>query len=217
MFEFLLEQQGVKVQLVRIFYSWAEEIDVNIDLGAQARAFSPRSVSDSTSVRCNKTQNLQSQGNSMKKLLSLIMAAAIFCAAPAFAADPVLGTWKLNVSKSKFGDVALTAGTRVYTESKGIYKLEQKVTGADGKERSSTSTYSDGKEEKQAATNTVGDAVAAKKIDANTWDFEVKKNGKVVGHVHRVVSADGKTLTVQNSGAKMSGGAADETLVFEKQ
>ncbi len=35
------------------------------------------------------------------------------------------------------------------------------------------------------------DATFAKKIDANTWDFDLKKDGKVVGHVHRVVSADG--------------------------
>jgi|SRR5882672_2891945 len=152
----------------------------------------------------------------MKKLLSLMMAMAVFCAAPALAADPILGTWKLNVSKSKFGDAPLTAGTRVYTESKGVYTLKQKLTGAAGKETSSTSTYRDGKEEKQAPGGPT-DATVAKKIDANTWDFELKKDGKVAGHVHRVVSADGKTLTVQNSGAKLSGAAGDETLVYDKQ
>ena len=87
----------------------------------------------------------------MKKLLSLVMVVAVLCAAPAFAADPIIGTWKLNVSKSKFGDAPLTAGTRVYTESKGLYTLEQKQTAADGKETSSHATYRDGKEEKQAA------------------------------------------------------------------
>ena len=46
----------------------------------------------------------------MKKLLSLVMVIAVFCAAPALAADPIIGTWKLNVSKSKFGDAPLTAG-----------------------------------------------------------------------------------------------------------
>ena len=152
----------------------------------------------------------------MKKLLSLVMVAAVLCAAPAFAADPIIGTWKLNVSKSKFGGAPLTAGTRVYTESKGLYTLKQKLTGADGKETSTSTTYRDGKEEKQAPGG-AGDATLAKKIDANTWDFELMKDGKKVGHVHRVVSADGKTLTVQNSGAKMSGAAGDETLVYDKQ
>ena len=152
----------------------------------------------------------------MKKVLSLVIAIAVFCAAPAFAADPIIGTWNLNVSKPKFGGAPLTAGTRVYTESKGLYSLEQKLTGADGKQTSSTATYRDGKEEKQAPGG-ASDATVAKKIDANTWDFELKKDGKVVGHVHRVVSADGKTLTVHNSGAKLSGAAGDEMLVYDKQ
>jgi hypothetical protein len=156
------------------------------------------------------------RGISMKKLLSLIAAAAMLCAAPAFAADPIVGTWKLDVAKSKFGDVAPAAGTRVYTVNNGVYKLEQTMTGADGKEMKSESIYSNGKEEKQTS-HAVGDAVLAKKIDANTWDFDVKKDGKVVGHVHRIVSTDGKTLTVHNTGAKMSGAKTDETLVYEKQ
>ena len=152
----------------------------------------------------------------MKRLLSLILLAAVFFAAPAFAADPIVGTWKLNVAKSKFADAALTGGTRVYTEANGLYTLEQKLTGADGKEKSSRTQYRDGKEEKQAPGGPA-DVTVAKKIDANTWDFDLKKAGKVVGHVHRVVSADGKTLTVHNAGAKLSGAAGDETLVFDKQ
>jgi len=152
----------------------------------------------------------------MKRLLSLILLAGVFFAAPAFAADPIVGTWKLNVAKSKCADAALTGGTRVYTEANGLYTLEQKLTGADGKEKSSRTQYRDGKEEKQAPGGPA-DVTVAKKIDANTWDFDLKKAGKVVGHVHRVVSADGKTLTVHNAGAKLSGAAGDETLVFDKQ
>ena len=152
----------------------------------------------------------------MKKLLSLMLVAAVFFAAPAFAADPIVGTWKLNVAKSKFADVKLTAATRVYSEANGLYTLEQKQTGADGKQTSTHTTYRDGKEEKQAPGGPT-DTTVAKKIDANTWDFQLKKDGKVIGQVHRVVSADGKTLTVQNSGAKLSGATGEETLVFDRQ
>jgi len=152
----------------------------------------------------------------MKRLLSLILLAGVFFAAPAFAADPIVGSWKLNVAKSKLADAALTGGTRVYTEANGLYTLDQKLTGADGKEKSSRTQYRDGKEEKQAPGGPT-DVTVAKKIDANTWDFDLKKAGKVVGHVHRVVSVDGKTLTVHNAGAKLSGAQGDETLVFDKQ
>jgi hypothetical protein len=96
----------------------------------------------------------------MKTTLSLILLAAVLCAGPAFAADPILGTWKLNVAKSKFiPDAALTASTRTYTEAKRVYTLEQKLTGADGKETSYQTHYRDGKEERQTATGFV-DATA---------------------------------------------------------
>jgi len=145
--------------------------------------------------------------------------AAVFFASPAFAADPVVGTWKLNVAKSKFSAGAeLTAGTRVYTEANGLYTLDQKLTGADGKEKSNRAQYQNGKDVKQAtAAAAAADTTFAKKIDANTWDFDLKKDGKVVGHVHRVVSADGKTLTVNNTGMQLSGVMGDGTLVFDKQ
>jgi len=153
----------------------------------------------------------------MKKFLSLIVLAALFFAGPAFAADPIVGTWKLNVAKSKFSPGAeLTAGSRIYTEAKGVYTLEQKLTGAGGKERSMRVQYSDGKDMKQA-TGGPTDTTHATKTDANTWDFDLKKDGKVVGHVHRVVSADGKTLTVHNTGMQLSGATGDETLVFDRQ
>jgi hypothetical protein len=157
------------------------------------------------------------KGDNVKKVFSLIVLAAVFFASPAFAADPVVGTWKLNVANSKFSTgAALTAGTRVYTEANGLYTLDQKLTGADGKVMSNRVQYREGKDEKQATAGPA-DTTHAKKIDANTWDFDLKKDGKVVGHVHRVVSADGKTLTVHNTGMQLSGAKGDETLVFDKQ
>jgi hypothetical protein len=154
----------------------------------------------------------------MKKVLSLVALAAVFFASPSFAADPVVGTWKLNVAKSKFNTgAALIAGTRVYTEANGLYTLDQKLTGADGKEISLRIQYRDGKDVKDMAGPSDTDTTLAKKIDANTWDFDLKKDGKVVGHVHRVVSAGGKTLTVHNTGVQLSGAKGDETLVFDNQ
>lgn len=146
-----------------------------------------------------------------------MMLATVLFAGPAFAADPVVGSWKLNVAKSKFSSgQELKAGSRVYTEADGVYTLDQKLTGADGKEMSYRVQYSDGKDTKQTTSGPV-DTTHAKKVDANTWDFDLKKDGKVLGHVHRVVSADGKTLTVHNTGMSLSGVTGDQTLVFDKQ
>jgi len=153
----------------------------------------------------------------MKKLIPLMMLTTMLFAGPALAADPIVGTWKLNVAKSKFSSgQELKASTRVYTEANGVYTLDQKLTGADGKEMSYRVQYRDGKDMKQETGGAV-DTTHAKMVDANTWDFDLKKDGKAVGHVHRVVSADGKTLTVHNTGMMISGVTGDQTLVFDKQ
>jgi hypothetical protein len=155
----------------------------------------------------------------MKKITPFLILATMLFAVPAFAADPVVGTWKLDVAKSKFSaGQELKAATRVYSEANGVYTLDQKLTGVDGKEISYSVQYSDGKDMKQAANGMPGlDTTHAKKINANTWNFDLKKDGKVVGHVHRVVSADGKTLTVHNSGMMLNGATGHQTLVFTKQ
>ncbi len=181
---------------------------------ARAHPQEPDRVCDR--ARCNR-KTATTEGANMNKILSLIVLAAVFFASPAFAADPVVGIWKLNVAKSKFiAGAALTSGTRVYTEANGLYTLDQKLTGTDGKEMSNRVQYRDGIDQKQATAG-AADTTHAKKIDANTWDFDLKKDGKVVGHVHRVVSADGKTLTVHNTGMQLSGAEGNETLVFDKQ
>ena len=151
----------------------------------------------------------------MKQALTLILLGAIFVAGSAYAADPIVGTWKLNVAKSKFSPgPAPQAGTRVYTESAGLYTLDQKITGADGKENSLQAQYRNGQDVKDPG----GEAsTSAKKVDANTWNFDIKMDGKVVGHVHRVVSADGKMLTVHNTGRQGDAAATDDTMVFDKQ
>jgi hypothetical protein len=150
----------------------------------------------------------------MKQALALILLGAIFVTGSAYAADPIVGTWTLNVAKSQFNPgPAPKAGTRVYTEAAGLYTLDQKITGADGKVNSLHAQYRNGQEVKNAD----GPTTVAKKVTANTWDFDIKMDGNVVGHVHRVVSADGKVLTVHNTGRQGNNPAADDTMVFDKQ
>jgi len=153
----------------------------------------------------------------MRKLLTLLLLGSVFAAGPALAADPIVGTWTLNVAKSKVSSgPAPKAGTRVYTESDGVYTLEQTLTAADGKETQLKVHYQEGKDETVTGRNGI-DSIHATKVNANTWDFSLKSAGKEVGRVHRTVSADGKVLTVHNTGMQPSGVVGDETLVFDKK
>ena len=153
----------------------------------------------------------------MVRIVAIALLSTLFFGTTAFAADAVDGAWKLNVAKSKFSGTAPKSATRLYTESADGTTLDQKMVGADGKEMSMhvTLTY-DGKDHPMTG-NPDADSGAGKAIDAHTSDFTLKMGGKAVGSVHRVVSADGKTLTVTNKGTHTDGKKYNDTLVFDKQ
>jgi hypothetical protein len=153
----------------------------------------------------------------MVRIVAIALLGTLFLGTTAFAADAVDGTWKLNVAKSKFSDTAPKSGTRVYTEGADGTTLDQKLVGADGKEMSMHVTLKfDGKAH-PISGNPDADSGTGKAINAHTSDFTLSKGGKVTGTVHRVVSEDGKTLTVNNKGTHTDGKTYDETLVFDKQ
>jgi hypothetical protein len=153
----------------------------------------------------------------MKRVVAIALLSTLIVGATAFAADAVVGTWKLNVAKSKFSGAALSSATRVYAESANGTTLDQKAVAADGKEISMHLTVKYDGKDYPITGNPDADSGAGKVIDAHTTDFTLKKAGKAVGSVHRVVSADGKTLIVNNKGTHADGKTYDDTLVFDKQ
>ena len=152
----------------------------------------------------------------MKRIVAIALLSTLFLGATAFAADAVVGTWNLNVVKSKFSGTAPKSATRVYSETADGTTFDQKLIGADGKETSMHGTIKYDGKDYPVTGNPDADTVAAKVIDALTTDFTTKKGGKTVGSGHRIVSADGKTLTVNNKGTHADGKAYDDTLVFNK-
>jgi hypothetical protein len=129
-------------------------------------------------------------------LTGVLLAAS---AGAASAADsPFAGTWKLNVEKS-----SLAGQTLAYTAT------------ATGFQFSNGSTVKfdfalDGKEYPVIP----GRTVSWTKSGDSTWD-SVYRDGKgtVVSKVHRVLSADGKTMTVVSTDYHADGTTAEETDV----
>lgn len=159
----------------------------------------------------------------MRKLLlsaALAVVAAIgsVASAGAPAADPVVGTWRLNVSKSSFiAGPALKAQTRTYSQSGPSITLVMKSMGADGSEATSQTTYQlDGKDY-PVKGNADFDSLSAQQVDGNTAKFTLKKGGKTVGTTRRTVSKDGKTLTSSMKLTTAKGEASENELVFDKQ
>ena len=143
---------------------------------------------------------------------------AISVASAADQPDPAIGTWNLNLSKSKFhGDTAPRSMTRTY--SAGAAGTDMKVTGvaADGTPimQSTTLTY-DGKD--CALTGgTTYDTLSLTKVNGSTVKSVQKKDGQVVGHTTRTISAKGKVLTLATSLKTPKGGTVHDLAVFDKQ
>jgi len=149
-------------------------------------------------------------------VLALIPAAAF--AQNKQVADPVAGTWVLNVGKSKIvPGPAPARETRVYTVNGDQLTLTTTITGADGKPTITRSQYAyDGKD--YAVTGSPDyDMQSVKRVDRSTVTAELKKSGKVVQTVSRKVSQDGKTLTMTFKGTNAKGQKVDSVEVYDRQ
>ena len=128
--------------------------------------------------------------------------------------SPLIGTWKLNLDKSKFSpgppprSATLTFtqdGQNIRNTTQGIDAQGNPTTGVlmhiyDGQPHPSTGGPDDA-------------ASAYTRVDANTFIFTRLRAGKLVAIGTGVVSQDGKTLTVNTTGNVPAGGIS----VYEKQ
>jgi len=155
----------------------------------------------------------------MKRLLLFatlsLFAASAFAAA---AADPVVGTWQLNVAASKFkSGAAPKAQMRTYAQSGDEITVTIKSTGADGKEGLTQATYRlDGKDY-PVKGNPDYDSLSGKQLNSHAASFQLKRAGKVVGKTSRTVSHDGKKLTSGTRLAGADGGHTSNVMVFDRQ
>ena len=139
-------------------------------------------------------------------------------ASAADAPDPLIGTWKLNLDKSKFAaGNAPKSMTRTYAAAAGGTAMTITGVGPDGSavNQSATLTY-DGKDDAWTGSTTY-DAVSLKKVNGTTVKGELKKDGKVVGHSTRTITDKGKVLTISTALKTAKGGTTHDVAVYDKQ
>jgi hypothetical protein len=132
-------------------------------------------------------------------------------------ANPRLGTWKLNLAKSKYElGPAPRSETRTYVAAGDSVKLTAETVAADGtKQVTSYTAKYDGKD--YPYTGLTGDTISIKPLSEYSNDATVKKSGKVVQTTHSVVSRDGKTMTLTTMSANGSAKPAGNVRVYDKQ
>lgn len=156
----------------------------------------------------------------MQTIVKALLAGAILAmgTGTAFAADPVIGTWKLNLAKSTFTPgPAPKSQTRTYAESPQGIMLTIKTTAADGKDSTATLTFKEDGKSYPVTGNPDFDHVSVTRVDASTVHSTQLKAGEPVGTGVRTVSKDGKTLTFAQKGTHAAGGKYDDVSVYDRQ
>ena len=133
-------------------------------------------------------------------------------------ADPAVGSWKLNVAKSRYspGPAPKSQTITITAAGNGIRINAKGIDGA-GKATSTEYTASYDGRDVPVLFNLVYDVTSLKRIDANTSELVRKKGGKVVQTARRVISAGGKIMTITTTGADEQGRKVDNVAVYDKQ
>ncbi len=133
------------------------------------------------------------------------------------APDAVVGTWKLDTSKSTSNMPLPKSETRTYTATPNGVAVTWTRVGADGKESTVQTTFTyDGKDYPVTGSPDF-DALSAKRVDANTVESVQKRDGKDVGMTRRALSADGKTLTLNSKLTNAKGMQVNAVMVYARQ
>jgi hypothetical protein len=134
--------------------------------------------------------------------------------------NPLIGTWKLNLAKSKYsGAPPPRSATLTFTAEGQHLALTADTIDAQGQMvKTVFSHIYDGKP--HPTTGVPGglyDSSAYTRIDPNTIDIVRSKDGKAVQTGWAVLSGDGKTYTVTIGGIGPNGQAVVTLAVYEKQ
>ena len=148
-------------------------------------------------------------------LLSLALLVA--GTAAGFAQSPQMGRWKMNEAKSQVPAGVVKNATVVYSAEGDNVKVT--TDGTDGSGKPSHTEWVgkfDGKE--YPVTNDAAiDSRSYKKINEHTLAMTNKKGGKVVSTGQVVVSADGKTRTLNLNGTDAAGKKVSSVAAYDKQ
>lgn len=149
--------------------------------------------------------------------LLLVIATLVFTSAVASFASPMMGTWKLNESKSKFSPGATKNGTVTYTAAKGDMMMVT-VDGMDkaGKPVHWTTTVKfDGKPHKVTGS-ALFDSATYTPVNERENKLMLTKDGKPVSTGTITVSKDGKSRVVKTTMTDANGKSHTDTAFYDK-
>jgi hypothetical protein len=147
-----------------------------------------------------------------------VLALGVFASGLPAQSSPFVGTWKLNIAKSKFISGAPPKEQTSTIQTVGDQdQVTVSGTVADGSPISAKYEVPEKGGAGKVLAGGAFDAVSGKRIDANTYETSLMKGGKEMLHIHSAVSKDGKTMTNTTKGTDDQGKPISRVAVWEKQ
>ncbi len=134
--------------------------------------------------------------------------------------DPFLGTWKLNVKKSKFvPGPPMKIETRIVSPGPlGMAVSVRRVNGDSSTQEFEYTTNLDGKSYPMIGQGPYGaNSIAANLTAPNTIQSTFSRDNKVVATATSLVSNGGKVLTITTKGTDRNGKPFTSNAVYDKQ
>jgi hypothetical protein len=129
--------------------------------------------------------------------------------------NPLLGTWRLLVEKSRYNPgPPPQRQTRTYEAAPQGVKTTIRTVDADGKSTVVEYTANYDSLEYHVTGSATMSGIALTKVDPYTAEATLTHAGRVVGHGTRVVSKDGKTMTITLRDVQ---GVVHNVAVYERE
>jgi hypothetical protein len=157
----------------------------------------------------------------MHKVLSPLL--VLLFAGSLFATEPLAGTWKLNVAKSKFGGSSKPPKEETLVLQEQGDNLIQIVKGiaADSSPISykTTVTRTGGEVKALEGVPPAGTSrvVSKREADSNILDSTTIRDGKVIQTLHAVIGEDGKTMRVNIKRTDAQGKSTVDVEWYDRQ
>ena len=149
---------------------------------------------------------------------TMLLGLAIAGAQPGFAqSSALIGTWKLNLEKSKYNPgPPPRSATLTYTQDGQNFRNTSQNIDAQGNATTTVFMHIYDGQPHPRTGSPLFDASAYTRVDANTIIYTRLKAGKLIQIGTLVISQDGKTLTGTQTGT-LANGPGNAILVYDKQ
>jgi len=155
----------------------------------------------------------------MRKIIFLLI---IILSLPSIlcAADPIIGTWKLNISKSKFppNQPAPKEQVETYRElADGQIELTYQSTEKDGSSMLLVGTYPIQGGVAVGKVEALKGSFIHTRISQDEWYETILRDGKQIMTIYKKISNDGKTMRQTVRRQDNEGQTVEVLLIYERQ